>query len=283
MKLVEDVFEISEKFMKNPGSVKLNHEGIERTASQMLQTGIKQFPPKEVVDKTLSCLLELIGGSINYCYWYGKSTIRPNECSSSKMYELVTEALNYFEWDNFDECIEKLIHLLSVNRFPLLEERAKHLRELVKLDAVEFATKISNGDHTSCEPYLYELVSDYTGYGSDIFLKRASLFFLQLYRTLGWFSESMFSLHVPADYQVPKLLQHHGCISYSEVLKAMLETNYLIAKHSQMECEIRAATVLACRELVNRTGWNIADIDGWLWLRRKDVTSPFHLTITTDY
>jgi len=283
MKLVEDVFEIAKSFMKNTKNVKLNHEGIEATASEMLKSGIKSFPKKDVLDETILCLSELIGNSINYCYWYGKSTIRPNDCSSVKMYELVTESLNYFDWDNFEECIEVLEQLLAINRFPLLEERSRHLRELVKLKAPDFANKIANGDHRSCEPYFYELVSDYTGYASDIFLKRASLFFLQLYRNLGWFEASMFSLHVPADYQVPKLLNYHNCIEYSVVLDAMLESNYLIPKHSQDECEIRAATILACKALAVKTGWNIADIDGWLWLRRKEVTSPFHLCITTDY
>jgi len=41
--------------------------------------------------------------------------------------------------------------------------------------------------------------------------------------------------------------------------------------------------VLACKKLQELTGWNISEIDAWLWLRRKEATLPFHLTITTDY
>jgi hypothetical protein len=63
----------------------------------------------------------------------------------------------------------------------------------------------------------------------------------------------------------------------------IVDTHQLIPKHSQIECEIRAATVLAGKKLQELTGWNASEIDAWLWLRRKEATKPFHLTITTDY
>jgi hypothetical protein len=31
------------------------------------------------------------------------------------------------------------------------------------------------------------------------------------------------------------------------------------------------------------TGFNIADVDTYLWTKRKLVDKPFHLTYTTDY
>jgi hypothetical protein len=284
MKLVENVYELSESFMREPIFVQLNEEGIERTAQKMIEDKPSPFPRQyETPDDTTVCLLELVGGAINYCYWYGRSDIRPLDCRSSKMFQMVSEGFNYFDWDNLDEVIDMIIHLLSVNRFPLLEERKVHLKELVDKNAIDFALKISNSDHKDCEPFLYQLVSDYTGYASDMFLKRASLFFLQLYRKLGWFEDSISLLHVPADYQVPKVLEYEGCIQYSEGLKSMIGNNVPIPKHSNCECEIRAATILACKKLMELTKWNLSDIDGWFWLGSKKVDGPFHLTITTDY
>jgi len=284
MKLVDDVYELSETFMKDSIYVKLNEKRISQAANRMIDDKPTPFPTNdEITDDALICLLEIVAGSINYCYWYGKSNIRPLDCRSSKMYNMVKEGFNYFDWDNFDEVIDMIIHLLSVNRFPMLEERKVHLKELVDKNVVDFALKITSSDHKDCEPFLYELVSSYTGYASDIFLKRASLLFLQLYRKLGWFEESLSKLHVPADYQVPKVLEYFGCIEYSEGLKAMIDYSMLLPKHSLYECEIRAATIIACQRLMQITGWNISDIDGWFWLGSKKVDGPFHLTITSDY
>lgn len=283
MKLVDDVYELAESFMSKSTYVKLDELRISQTAERMIQDGPSSFPPQEKGDETLICLSEIVGNAINYCYWYGKSDIRPLNCRASKMYEQVMTGLSYYEWDNFEEVIEKIITLLAINKFPLLEERKVHLKELVEKEAFELAIAIHNAKHVDCEPFLNRLIGSYTGYASDMFLKRASLLFLQLYRKLGWFEESMFSLPVPADYQVPKVLEHFGCITYSEGLKAMIDFAMPLPKSSIYECEIRAATVLACKKLSDLTKWNMSDVDGWFWLGSKKIDGPFHLCVTTDY
>jgi len=131
--------------------------------------------------------------------------------------------------------------------------------------------------------YLMSLVTTFPGFASDLFLKRASLFFMQMYRKLGWYEKMMSYLPVPADYQVPKMLKHFGCIKYKEPLNTIVEVGELIPKGSIMECEIRAATIIVCELLRQQTKWNMSEIDSWLWLRRKECNDPFHLTITTDY
>jgi len=282
MELVNSVFEISESFMRNPEFVELSYEGIERVGSEMIATGVTKFPPETSKKNTKSILMELVGDSINYCYWYGRSDIRPGEASSILMYKLVEEAFEYWSPSGAsDICFYKLIELLALNRFPMLEEREKHIKELIGETAYTFVVQVSNGNNF--DDMFIKLIKKFPGYASDIFLKRASLFFIQLYRRFGLFEEAMYKIHVPADYQVPKLLEHHGCLLYDFYLKEAIETNELIPKHSKEECEIRAATVLACKKLMEITKWTIADVDAWLWLRRKEVTTPFHLTITTDY
>ena len=127
------------------------------------------------------------------------------------------------------------------------------------------------------------MVREFPGYASDMFLKRASLFFLQLNRKFGWYSETIKDLHIPADYQVPKMLRHFGVLEYNTFLSTQIQTYSLIPSGSLMECEIRAATIIASKRLAELTGWITPEIDTWFWTKRKECDDPFHLTITTDY
>lgn len=289
MGIYESVFEISKKFITENSPVYLDEQGIEHTSKLMLEEGIKKFPIKEITQDHIykAVLQEFVGCAINYCYWYGSANIRPNDSSSGRMYALVENAFSdYQDGDNFEICIQRLVENLAINRFPLLEEREKHLKELIP-EGEDFCIGIANAifykDKEHFYPFFLDMIKSFPGYASDIFLKRASLFFLQMNRQYGWFESAMLGLPVPADYQVPKMLKGFGCISYDHYLYSLIEHEVLIPKGSKEECCIRAATVLACRKLQEKTGWNIADVDAWFWLKRKEVSAPFHLCITTDY
>lgn len=287
MNLVKNVFDISETLLYvEPINVMLNEPAIEKLAREMKEEGLTPFSIPKPTDINKGILIELIASSINYCYWYGNASIRPNECHSGMMYSLVEEAFKDYkaEFMMFRDCINTLTYKLSFERFPLIEERARHLKELVDQDAPSFANMIIRKHNDSDFEDLFNfLIRNFLGFSSDTFLKRASLFFLQLYRKYGWFQEAVRTLHVPADYQVPKILKHFNCFYYKSELEEKIKNGDLIPKHSLEECQIRAATIIACQMLQDKTGWNVADIDGWLWLRRKTAIEPFHLTITTDY
>ena len=283
MDFIQSVFSISEEFMQNPEHVSICEDKIIETSELMKSSGMEKFgfnsgfslTDKEVM---IAIYKELIGNAINYCFWYGKHDVRPGGSSSNLMYKLLDRCFDKFGIFT-GELIDYYISLLTEYRFPLLEERVKHLNELVpsidKFVRMVFASK-------SFLNVLFEMIVKlFPGYGSDIFLKRASLFFIQLNRRFYWWAD--ITLPIPADYQVPKMLEHYGCISYLEELKSKISSHELIPKHSVQECEIRAATVLVARRLSELTGWSISDVDSWFWLRRKECLSPFHLTITTDY
>ena len=178
--------------------------------------------------------------------------------------------------------------MLAIERFPLIEERIRHMNQLIPY-AIEFCIMIENrygvgiGQDVDLEYLLNEMVERFPGFASDMFLKRASLFFIQLHRRFGWFGDELQYLHVPADYQVPKMLEHFNCIVYEDNLKEAINSNQQIPKNSLEECEIRAATILAVREFCNLTGWNVSEIDSFFFLNRHSAENPFHLTITTDY
>jgi hypothetical protein len=252
----------------------------------MNKEGLTQFTMPNPEDINKGILIELIASSINYCYWYGNGNVRPNDVHSGAMYALVEEAFKDYkpQFFGFRDSIDTLINDLSFNRFPLLEERSRHLKELIDKDGPAFVNMIfSHHTDSDFDGHFNFLIRNFHGFSSDTFLKRASLFFIQLYRKYGWFQNAMKILHVPADYQVPKILKHYSCLYYKSDLDLKIKQGELIPKHSLEECQIRAATIIACKMLQDETGWNIADIDGWLWLRRKTAIEPFHLTITTDY
>lgn len=284
MNLEENVFEISEKILYNePMNVMINDMAVEKLIREMKKEGKLPFPMPDISDEEKDVMIELAASSINYCYWYSSSSIRPGNANSGLMYQLVQETFENYYYGSLFTCVQELIKKLAVHRFPLLEERKRHLLDLVAWGAESFVKKIVSNHKNGYEELYVNLIEQFPGFGSDIFLKRASLFFLQLYRKFGWFEDAMLDLQVPADYQVPKILKHYGCLYYKSDLNEKIIKGILIPKHSPEECQIRAGTVIACKRLCNETGWNISDIDGWLWLRRHVTKDPFHLTITTDY
>ena len=99
-----------------------------------------------------------------------------------------------------------------------------------------------------------------------------------------------------ADYELPKALRHLGILKYSEELAELVDNWRKVERGSQMEVEIRAATVVACCELLKKLNslraeifernylLNICNLDFWLWKMGKDAKHlrP-HLTRTSAY
>lgn len=301
--LVKEVYNISDGLLNlehpHRHHALMDMEAIEKVANMMESSGKVNFydkEPQEASDYDPADILhlivrELVASSINYCYWYGIGSVRPGKASSTLMYGLVDEALQFFspKDDSFAANIDYLIELLSLKRFPLLEERKRHLLELVDgRRAITFARYVSirgkMDDNYSANCVFEELVKNFTGFASDTFLKRASLFMIQLHRQLGWWSTFMKTLFVPADYQLPMILNALSCIKYSNTLEAKIQEGKHIHKSCLMEVQLRSATIIAVRELCRLTGWNVADVDTWLWTKRKEFPlHKIHLCVTTDY
>lgn len=298
MNLVENVYEIAESFMKDSSEVEMNYGVIEKISQEMLEQGPTEFPLPYVENPFKAVLLELVASSINYCYWYGKSTIRPNGAGATFLRECLGNAFFDYKIEHyqkrakyiknryetkFNTCLTRFINLLIINRFPLIEERICHLNQL-RNSAEDFARKVvDNKDVEDLNDLMIELITFFPGFASDIFLKRTFLFFIQMNRRFGWFGEEVKTMLVPADYQIPKMLEYSQCFSYSLSLQQAIQSNKLIPKNSIEECEIRSATILTVKKLCEITGWNVSDVDSHFFLHRHEVDWPFHLTITTDY
>ena len=286
MNRIENVFDIAEELMENPSYVSIDDHKIQDVASIIKLSPLKKFEPasKNLTKKEIKkeCYLQLLGGAINYCYWHGKYNIRPNGCCSTKMFDIILSASNIYNIfsTNF---IYKIKYDLGRESFPLLEERYKHIDEIVNDNVGEEFIDILYNNTDSDIIDLIQILCGISGYGADIFLKRASLFFLMMYRKFGWFEKDINKLPVPADYHLPKIFNHFQCFIYTHSLNKKIHTHQLIPKGSLIECEIRAATIIVARKLCELTDLNIADVDYWFWGQRKNYDIPFHLTITTDY
>ena len=107
MTLVSQVWNLSDDIMKEAKYVSIIYKypgirsGCIKDTAKLLKDWLqreenkpeKTWPIPEVLQTDREVILyELIANSVNYCYWYGSSNIRPNGSSSTKMYELLNKA-----------------------------------------------------------------------------------------------------------------------------------------------------------------------------------------------
>lgn len=284
-KIIDQVTTMSMDFVDGDMPVHIRPGKVEALAEVMKKEGKLPFTVENAdgLNQAETILLELFASAINYCFWYGKYDFRPQINDSYSMYDVIINAVkNDFKGTVGPELLNSIIDRLTFDRYPLLEERVRHLFE-VSMGTQEFIMFALMNKNNNVKIVLHELVRRYPGFASDMFLKRAFLFVIQLYRKLGFFAESINEIPIPADYQVPKMLRYFKCIEYNPGLTLKIDKHIMIPKYSINEVSIRAATVLVADKLSKLTGWNKAEVDAWLWLRRKECSDPFHLTVTTDY
>jgi hypothetical protein len=299
MSCIQDVRNLVSQFLENSRYVNINKgccAAIGKKVAKVVRENAlpKCGEPSCLTDKNGKPDLqkifeyELIANSINYCYWLGDHSIRPKDASSGKMYNLLTDcweemnklskSTRYPSTQQTKIIIEKFIGKLSGERFPLLEHRVRHLKEI---EMYHYPGSIDN--QINVEDMLSYLINLYPGYAADPFLKRAFLLIIQLNRTTGLFENEIKDVPVPADYQVPKMLRWHQCIQYLGELEHCVDNMIHIPEGSRMELELRAATIRACDYIAKEANCSPAQVDSYLWGNRKDCNHPFHLTITTNY
>jgi len=315
--MYKKVLEIANQFTKKPKHVWISDSIIDERAS-FIKGELKDDNelmgrpniPKPTHEPTLEesdiaqvVLYELMASSVNYKYWYGKHDIRPNDSCANKMYQVLDDsfsALSIPETISSNYCtglVDVFTANLALERFPMMKDRSSNLAELKRdilgrgdpkyppnasFFANQMAKDILDGSERVDE-WLKTLITSFPGFGQDIFLKRAFLFFMMLNRRMGWFSNDIHKLPIPADYQIPKILRGWGCLKYGDELCGMIDNSELIPQGSLMECEIRASSIIACQRLSERASVTMSDVDNYIWINRKSCSDPFHLTITTDY
>lgn len=86
-----------------------------------------------------------------------------------------------------------------------------------------------------------------------------------------------------ADYQIPNVMRALGILNYSKSLAQKIDQGHLIEADGLEEQAIRGASILAIEALSQAQHVGVADVDYWIWLKRKEPKTPFHLTVTTFY
>lgn len=282
--MIQSVFGVAEAFMANPQYVSIDSSRIQEVAGQIIPK--VNLSTESDLHRVIE--YELMASSINYCYWYGRHDMRPTGGGATHMYKALDEAWTHYP--DGQHTSARFIYFknkLVLGRYPLLEERLRHLQEV--RNSIEFVSifcdELTNRPHVlDIDTHVMNLCCFMPGFGSDIFLKRASLFFMMVHRRTGAIRDAeLRKLPIPADYQVPKMLRWMGILEYSDELNRDVREHHLIPSGSLKECEIRAASILACQSLAEKSGQSMCDVDEYLWSRRKDCDHPFHLTVTTDY
>ena len=86
-----------------------------------------------------------------------------------------------------------------------------------------------------------------------------------------------------ADYQIPNILRAMGVLEYAPDLAEAIDGFKPIDYNSGDEQAIRAASLLAVEQIAQHLNAPVAAVDHYLWTRRKEAQTPFHLTFTTAY
>jgi hypothetical protein len=119
---------------------------------------------------------------------------------------------------------------------------------------------------------------------ADGVLKKAQLAVSGLWReAVSRQLPSACDLTAMADYQIPNVLRHMGILEYAPELGARIDGMELIPVNGPDEEAIRGASILAVEALARAQGVTVADVDYWVWSKRKEPATPFHLTVTDAY
>lgn len=313
MSLIKNTWEIVNQFTTSPSHVFIVERNIGLLADSILKykNKNKRFPygkPEWMYgleslqghplyyEPYMIIAYELILDSVNYNYWIGRGDVRANGSSASDAARLLNESFSQAICicsGNYKSVCSMAINIFEFklvnSRYPNLSNRIKHLKEVQETFRNtedwwigKLITDI-NQKQEIASVVLEAITTQYPGYASDIFLKRAFLFIIEMNRRMGWFQEDIASIPVPTDYHLPNVLRHFNIIEYEKNLSDKIARHELIHEGSLEECEIRASTMIACQMIASQAGVTMADVDSFLFSNRRLCKDPFHLTITTNY
>jgi hypothetical protein len=130
-KPIETVFEISESFLKDSKYVKINDSKLLELSKQMKLSPVV-IPVLAPTNLEGEVIRDILKNSINYCYWYGRADIRPNNSCASKLGKIIDECFtNEYDYEkstDLSTIFTKFLCQITEERFPLIEERSNHIK-----------------------------------------------------------------------------------------------------------------------------------------------------------
>ena len=263
---------------------------------------------------TNRCFLLLVFHAIGFCYFVEpRWTYRGMDGAKALFSRLCDDAL--LDWLHEDVTGDDLQAWLGgTGALPLLEERAAHLREIMR-GVTRCGGREQYLEHLLVDKNLetmhaYALAESIAGqlvcYRDSVQLapglvfaplKRAQLLVSDLVRiasddTADSIIKSrltaidLSTLSAFADYKLPQILRAYGVMQYSTALAASVDRQIFLPAYGPEEIAIRAATIVAIDEIARRADMRPCDVDAALWLesqRRDKPMAPYHRVLTTAY
>lgn len=229
-----------------------------------------------------------INASLQYCFFIGNAHIRFDGIDSfwvMRMLDDIFKQHNVVSVKDIYKTKESIIDALIGSNITLLRSRVETVEEVFKkLDFIEYGNVYA--DINASIVQLKKLVC----FKQDIFFKKGLFAIMITGRMLPklkvlypTYKVDIDRLPVPADYQIPKMLRHFGLIEFDSKLTIMMDSNIQLMENSEIELNIRAATVLACEMLAEVNSCSVDIVDGYLFMKRKECDALHHLCVTESY
>lgn len=255
-----------------------SHVNINEEKLYQLSDILKQYNPpsfsknhKNLRFEIYKCILD---SSLQFCFWYGNSSVRVNGNASGE----ITRLVNEYAYD-----LELLKKHIRLSRMPLIEERIKIIDEIGPINTNKMRKIISIiAKVKEVDAILALLIGEFTSFADDILMKKALLAVIAIHLRTNIIKDPE-KLLIPADYQIPKMLRHFGVLEYSNELEFIVDNDIIIPKNSEHELAIRVQAIKACEWISRITKLDPYVIDQALFSLRKGSIMKHHLTITTSY
>jgi hypothetical protein len=295
--ILETIDKASKTFML--GHVVLNEEKIETFKIQDLEDIETFFSPPEYLSTLLKevekeeaykiiHVYNAINASLQYCFFMGNAHIRFDGIDSFWVMRMLDNVFKQHEVVSVEDIYktkESIINLLVDSNITLLRSRVQTVEEVFeKLDFYAYGNAYV--DVNASVSQLKKLVC----FKQDIFFKKGLFAVMitgrmlpELQSLYPAYKTDLHSLPVPADYQIPKMLRHYGLIEFSDELASLTDNSIPLQENSEMELNIRAATVLACDMLAEMNGVSVDVVDAYLFMHRKGCDALHHLCVTERY
>jgi hypothetical protein len=228
-----------------------------------------------------------INASLQYCFFLGRASVRFDGIDSfwvMRMLDGVFEAEKVSTVADISRTKQSAIDALMESNITMLRSRISTVEEVFeRLDFEMYGESYSDVDASISQ--LKKLIC----FKQDPFFKKGLFAVMITGRMLPElkrdtaYAEVLALLPVPADYQIPKMLRHYGLIEYSDTLANMVDNHIPLLENSDMELNIRAATVLACDLLAEVNGISADVVDALLFMHRKESDALHHLCVTERY
>jgi len=230
-------------------------------------------PEKRWQDPKRAHIYAAICASLQYQFWYSDSNTRLDGINSQWINDTVKEEL-----DHCNVAIENLkpllIDRLMQSNIPKLKERLNSLDEIFSVD-LDLYGHYHNSTKTSMR-----ILAELPSFRQDPFFKKGVFAIMFSDRLSG---KGYSDVPVPADYQIPKILEGLDIISYSSELKGIIDNDIVIPMNSKYEVAIRAATILACDKLAEYNNISTNEVDLWLFSQKDTFIGKHHLCDTINY